>query len=124
MLRNNPLDNIFAKVIIIKTLFASAKPSAIADCRGKFRALKQKAKILKTTSATFLTFSFQLIFLIVVTGNDASSFCLMEIYGELVENRVCALVYVKQARSNRRQLKIAILFYFIFLEIFGKAPSA
>ena len=29
---NNHLGNIFAKVITIKTLFASAKPLAIVDC--------------------------------------------------------------------------------------------
>ena len=37
LLENNHLGNTFAEVIIIKTLFASAKPSAIADCRGEFR---------------------------------------------------------------------------------------
>ena len=37
--RNYHLGNIFAEVITIKTLFASAKPSVIADCRGKFRGL-------------------------------------------------------------------------------------
>ena len=39
LLVNNHLGNIFAEVIAIKTLFASAKPSAIADCRGEFRGL-------------------------------------------------------------------------------------
>ena len=39
LLRNIPLGNIYAEVITIKTLFASAKPLAIADCRGKFRGL-------------------------------------------------------------------------------------
>ena len=37
--RNYHLGNIFAEVITIITLFASAKLSAIADCRGKFRGL-------------------------------------------------------------------------------------
>ena len=37
MLGNDHHDNFYAEVIIIKTLFASAKPSAIADCRGEFR---------------------------------------------------------------------------------------
>ena len=39
LLGNNHLGNIFAEVITIKTLFASAKPSTIADCRGEFRGL-------------------------------------------------------------------------------------
>ena len=39
MLGNNHFGNIFAEVITIKTLFASAKPSAIADCQGEFRGL-------------------------------------------------------------------------------------
>ena len=34
MLGINHLGNIFAEVITIKALFASTKPSAIADCRG------------------------------------------------------------------------------------------
>ena len=38
-LGNNHLGNIFAEVITIKTLFASAKPLAIADCRGETRGL-------------------------------------------------------------------------------------
>ena len=36
LLGNNHLGNISDKVITIKTLFASAKPPAIADCRGEF----------------------------------------------------------------------------------------
>ena len=39
LLGNNHDDNIFAVVVTIKTLFASAKPSAIAGCRGKSRRL-------------------------------------------------------------------------------------
>ena len=39
LLGNNHLGNIFAEVITIKTLFASAKPLTIADCRGEFRGL-------------------------------------------------------------------------------------
>ena len=39
LLGNNHLGNIFAKVITIKTLFASAKPSAISNCRGESRGL-------------------------------------------------------------------------------------
>ena len=39
LLGNNHLGNSFAEVITIKTLFVSAKPSAIADCRGEFRGL-------------------------------------------------------------------------------------
>ena len=39
MLGNNHLGNMFAEVITIKTLFASAKPSAIADSRSEFRGL-------------------------------------------------------------------------------------
>ena len=39
MLENDHLGNFFAEVITIKTLFASAKPSAIADCRGELRVL-------------------------------------------------------------------------------------
>ena len=35
--RNYYLGNIFVEVITIITLFASAKLSVIADCRGKFR---------------------------------------------------------------------------------------
>ena len=34
LLINNYLNNIFAEVIIIKVMFALAKPLAIADCRG------------------------------------------------------------------------------------------
>ena len=44
MLGNNHLGNIFAEVITIKTLFASAKPSAITDCRGEFRGLMLPCK--------------------------------------------------------------------------------
>ena len=40
MLGNNHLSNIFAEVITIKILFASEKPSEIADCRGEFRGLQ------------------------------------------------------------------------------------
>ena len=32
LVENNHFDNIFAEVITIKTLFAMAKPLAIADC--------------------------------------------------------------------------------------------
>ena len=39
LLGHNPLGNIFTKVIIIKTFFASANPSAIADYRDQFRGL-------------------------------------------------------------------------------------
>ena len=39
MLGKNHLGKIFADVITIKTLFASAKSSAIADCGGEFRGL-------------------------------------------------------------------------------------
>ena len=42
LLRNNHLGNIFAEVITIKMLFASAKTSAIASCRGKFWGLKSQ----------------------------------------------------------------------------------
>ena len=35
MLGNNHLSIVFPEVITIKTLFASAKPSIIADCRGE-----------------------------------------------------------------------------------------
>ena len=38
-LGNNHPSNIFAEVITIKTLFALAKPSTIADCWGEFRGL-------------------------------------------------------------------------------------
>ena len=40
MLGNDHLSNTSAKVITIKTLFASAKPSAIANCWGEFRGLE------------------------------------------------------------------------------------
>ena len=40
LLGNNHLGNIFADVITIKTLFASAKPTAIANCRGESRGLE------------------------------------------------------------------------------------
>ena len=40
MLGNIHLGNIYAEMITIKTLFASKKPSAIADCRGEFGGLK------------------------------------------------------------------------------------
>ena len=39
LLGNNHLGNSFAEVVTIKTRFVSAKPSAIADCRGEFRGL-------------------------------------------------------------------------------------
>ena len=39
LLVNIHLGNIYAEMITIKTLFASAKPSAIADCQGEFRGL-------------------------------------------------------------------------------------
>ena len=39
LLQNNYFINIVAEVITIKTLFASAKPSAIADCQGEFWGL-------------------------------------------------------------------------------------
>ena len=39
LLRNNYLGNTFAEVITVITLFASAKPSATADCRGEFQGL-------------------------------------------------------------------------------------
>ena len=39
LLGNNHLGNIFAEVITIKTLFSSAIPSTIANCRGEFRGL-------------------------------------------------------------------------------------
>ena len=39
MLGINHPGNIFAEVITIKALFASTKPSAIADCRGEFQWL-------------------------------------------------------------------------------------
>ena len=39
LLRNNHLGNTFADLIAIKVLFDSAKPSAIANCRGEFRGL-------------------------------------------------------------------------------------
>ena len=39
LLGNNHLGNIFAKVLTIKTLFALAKPSTIADCQGEFQGL-------------------------------------------------------------------------------------
>ena len=39
LLGNNHLSNILVKVITIKMLFASAKPLAIANCRGEFRGL-------------------------------------------------------------------------------------
>ena len=45
--RNYHLGNFFAAVITIKTQFASAKPSAIADCRGEFRALQYQTPALK-----------------------------------------------------------------------------
>ena len=37
---NNHLSNIFAEVITAKTMFASVKPLAIANCQGEFRGLK------------------------------------------------------------------------------------
>ena len=37
---NNHLGHFFAEVITIKTLFTSAKSSAIADCRGEFQGLQ------------------------------------------------------------------------------------
>ena len=40
MLGNDHLSNTSAKVITIKTLFASAKPSAIANCWGEFQGLE------------------------------------------------------------------------------------
>ena len=42
LLRNNHLSNIFDKMIPIKTLFASAKPLVIANCRGEFQGLTNK----------------------------------------------------------------------------------
>ena len=39
LLGNNHFGNIFAEGITIRTLFASAKPLAIADCRGEFQGL-------------------------------------------------------------------------------------
>ena len=45
LLRNNHLGNIFAEEITIKVLFTSAKPSAIADCRGEFRRLIESTYI-------------------------------------------------------------------------------
>ena len=52
MLRNNHLGNIFAEVITIKTLFASAKPSAIADCQGEFRGLRDLKTFKNLTQKT------------------------------------------------------------------------
>ena len=43
MLGNNHLSNIIAEVITIKTLFASAKPSIISNCRGEFQELSNKS---------------------------------------------------------------------------------
>ena len=39
LLGNIHLGNIFAEVTTIKTLFASVKPSAIANCWGEARGL-------------------------------------------------------------------------------------
>ena len=39
LLGSNHLGNIFAEIITIKTLFASEKPSTIANCQGEFRGL-------------------------------------------------------------------------------------
>ena len=39
LLGNNYFGNIFVEVITIKTLFTSANPSVIADCRGESRGL-------------------------------------------------------------------------------------
>ena len=39
MLGNNHFGNIFAEVITIETLYASAKPLAITNCRVEFRGL-------------------------------------------------------------------------------------
>ena len=39
LLGNIHLSNIFAGVIAIKTLFASTKPSAIADCQDECQGL-------------------------------------------------------------------------------------
>ena len=50
MLGNNHLSNIIAKVITIKTLFASAKPSIISNCRGEFQELSNKSFSKDATS--------------------------------------------------------------------------
>ena len=43
LLGNNHHGNIFAEVITIKTLFASAKPLAVANCRGESQGLHTNA---------------------------------------------------------------------------------
>ena len=48
LLGNNHHDNIFSKVITIEPLFASAKPSTIADCWGEFWGLVEDSLSLKT----------------------------------------------------------------------------
>ena len=40
---NNHRGNIFAEVITIKTLFASAKPLAVANCQGESQGLHTNA---------------------------------------------------------------------------------
>ena len=56
LLGNNHLGNVFAEVITIKTLFASAKPSAIANCRGESRGLS--VVFYKGFFFTFYSFSY------------------------------------------------------------------
>ena len=58
LLGNNHLENIFAEVTTIKTLFASGKPLAIADCRGEsvlaFFCKYFISPVRKTNTPTFL----------------------------------------------------------------------
>ena len=57
LLGKDHLDNIFAEVITIKTLFASAKPSAIANCWGEFWGLYQTMSLSPSDVNLFYTFN-------------------------------------------------------------------
>ena len=55
LLTNNYLGNIFAEVITIRTLFASAKTSAITNCRGESRVLNAQGKCRRSQYKITLT---------------------------------------------------------------------
>ena len=57
----NHLSNIFVEVITIKPLFALAKPSAIADCRGEFQGLFTINYVLLTSSCFSNQFSILVV---------------------------------------------------------------
>ena len=72
----------FAEVITIKTLFALAKPWAIADCRGEFG-------VLEYASAFFFPGTFYILLRKEVLGELRNGF--LQIFGETSLNKLLSL---------------------------------